>query len=222
MLPALNKISTFQYAPTQDKMDKYKQVLDYASTHPNATIRYNANTMILATDTDAVYLVIPEYHSRISGYYYFTNRMIDYYKVTTTPNRTILIEYKTLKTVVSSSYKAETGGTFENTQNVIPLRHILEKVYLHQQPTKGSPIITENLTSQGILTRFIKPCKSKTWDIGYHWIEDLIYQKHIQLIRKRGIHNWDDYFTKHHPPPAYHQSMRTEYIIHCLTHSTFL
>ena len=75
---------------------------------------------------------------------------------------------------------------FENTQNVIPLRHILETVYLHQQTTKGFPIITENLTSQGILTCFIKTRKSKTWGMRYHWIEDRIFQKYIQLIWKRG------------------------------------
>ena len=83
--------------------------------------------------------------------------MLDYYKSTPTPNDPIFTEYKTLKAVVSSSDEEETGGTFENAQNVIPLRHILGTVYLHQQPTKGSPIITDNLIYQGILTRFIKP-----------------------------------------------------------------
>ena len=114
------------------------------------------------TDTDDAYLVLPESRSRIARYYYFTNRMIYYSKGTSTPNVPILTEYKNLKTVVSSSAEAETGGTFENAQNIIPLRHILETVYLHQQPTKGSPIITDNITSQGILTNFIKPRKSKT------------------------------------------------------------
>ena len=67
--------------------------------------------------------------------------------------------------MVSSSAEAEIGGTFENAQNVIPLRNILENVYLHHQPTKGSPIITYNIKSKGILTRFIKPRKSKNRDM---------------------------------------------------------
>ena len=159
MLPALNEISTCQYAPTQDTMDKCKQVLDYASTHPNKTIRYYSSDIILMTDTYDTYLVLPEARSSIAGYYYFTNRMLDCFKGTPTPNGPILTECKTLKTVVSSSAEAETGGTFENAQNVMPLRHILKTVYLHKQPTKGSPIITTNVTSQDILTRFIKPCK---------------------------------------------------------------
>ena len=92
--------------------------------------------MILITNTDSAYLVLPEAHSRIAGYYYFKNRMLDYYKGNLTPNGPILTECKALKTVVSSSAESETGGNFKNAQNVIPLRHILETVCLHQQPTK--------------------------------------------------------------------------------------
>ena len=69
MLLALNEISTCQYAPTQHTMDKCNQVLDYASTHPNETIRYHASDMILMTDTDDAYLVLLEYCSHIAGYY---------------------------------------------------------------------------------------------------------------------------------------------------------
>ena len=103
--------------------------------------------------------------------------MFDYSKGTPTPNGPILIEWKTLKTVVSSSDESETCGTFENAQNLIPLRHIIETVYLHHQHTKGSPIITNNLTSQVILTCFIKYHKSKTCDMKYHWLEEHIFQK---------------------------------------------
>ena len=72
--------------------------------------------------------------------------MLDYYKGPPTLNDPILTEHKTLKTVVSFSSEAETGVTIKNVQNVIPLRHIIVNVYLHQQPTTGSPIITVNIT----------------------------------------------------------------------------
>ena len=85
--------------------------------------------------------------------------MLDYSRVTTTPKRPIFTEQKTLKTVVYSSSESETVGTLENAQNVIPLIHILQNFYLNQKPTKGSPIATENLTPQGTLILFIKPCK---------------------------------------------------------------
>ena len=70
-----------------------------------------------------------------------------------------------LKTVVYSSDEVETGGNFENAQTVIPLRHTLETVYLHQQINKGSTIINKNITSQDILTYFIKPLRSITFDM---------------------------------------------------------
>ena len=122
--------------------------------------------------------------------------------------------------MVSSSAEVETGGNIKNAQNFIPLVHILKTFFLHQKPIKGSPIITYNITSQGILTCFIKTCKSNTWNTRYHWLEDRIFQKQIQLICKRGIYNWADYFNKHHSP-EYHQLMRPKYLVHCLTNSTF-
>ena len=139
--------------------------------------------------------------------------MLNYSKGNPTPNGPISKECKIFKTKVSSSAESETGDTFKNAQNIIPLRHILETVYLHQQPTEGSPIVTDNLKYQGILTCFIKPRKSKTWDMRYHWLEDRIFQKQIQLIWKRGIYNWSDYFNKHHPP-SYNLLMRN--IILCI------
>ena len=68
--------------------------------------------------------------------------MLDYSKGTPTPNNHILTEFSTPKTLVLSSAEAETGGTFENAQDVVLLRYILETVYFHQKLTKGSPIVT--------------------------------------------------------------------------------
>ena len=191
MLPSLNKISTCQSASTQDTIEKWNQVLDYASTNPNATIRYHKSNMILMTYTYATYLILPEDRSRIAGNYYFTNLMLDYSKGNPTPT-----EWRNLKTVVSSLSESGTGGTIKNAQNAIPLRYIIETVYLYHQPTKGTPIATNNFTPQGILTSFVKPRKSKTLNMIYHWLEDRIFQKQIQLIWKQGICNWYDYFTK--------------------------
>ena len=77
--------------------------------------------MIFMTDTDAASFVLPESRSCISGYYYFKNRILDYSKDTPTPNGPTLTKLKNLKTVASSSAESETGGTFENAQNLIPL-----------------------------------------------------------------------------------------------------
>ena len=62
--------------------------------------------MILMTDTDADYFILPASRSLISGHYYFTKHMLDYSKVTPTTNGPILTEFKNLKTMVSSSAEA--------------------------------------------------------------------------------------------------------------------
>ena len=70
MLVALNEISTSQSAPTQETMKKCDQLLDYAATYPNATICYHASDIILITDPDAAYLVLPKSQSRVAANLY--------------------------------------------------------------------------------------------------------------------------------------------------------
>ena len=51
VLPFFNKITICQYAPIQDKIEKFEQVLDYASMHLNATIQFHASDTIRVTNT---------------------------------------------------------------------------------------------------------------------------------------------------------------------------
>ena len=88
--PIHQQISTFQYALTQDTMEKCNQYLDYASTHTNTTIKYYASDMILTNDTYGTHIIILEARSRIEGHYYFAKQMLDYYKGNPTPNGPIL------------------------------------------------------------------------------------------------------------------------------------
>ena len=149
------------------KMNKYNKVLDYASTHPNATVWYPASNMILMTDIDAAYLVLPEAHSCIAGYYYFTKIMLDYSKVTPTTNGPILTECNTLKIMVSSSAESEIGGTFQNKQNLITLRHILETItYIRDPPKAPQPSHTiSHLKASSLVLWNLSNQKLGTWDI---------------------------------------------------------
>ena len=95
-------------------MEKFNQVLDYASTEPNGTIQYHASNMILMTDKDAAYLVLPAACGLIEGHYCFIKVIIYYSKGNPTPNGPIFIIIQDPQTVVSSSDEAETCGTFES------------------------------------------------------------------------------------------------------------
>jgi hypothetical protein len=53
MLTALGSIATQQANPTKNIMIKVKQFLDYAPTHPDAIVTYQASDMVLAAHSNA-------------------------------------------------------------------------------------------------------------------------------------------------------------------------
>ena len=60
ILPGLNDTSSQTAQPTEVTRTKAQQLMDYANTHPDAFIRYNASDMKLQVDLDAAYLVLPK------------------------------------------------------------------------------------------------------------------------------------------------------------------
>ena len=83
-------------------MKSLRQLLDYAATRPDAKIRFYASDMILLTDSDAAYLVLPNAKSRAAGYYYLSKLGIN-----PPLNGPIWIECRTLPLVASSAAEAE-------------------------------------------------------------------------------------------------------------------
>ena len=79
--------------------------------------------MILHSDTDAAYLVLPKSRNHITGNFYLSNHP----PPTDTPkqklNYLILPVFQTLKTVVASAAEAETGGMLLNGQTMFPIRN---------------------------------------------------------------------------------------------------
>lgn len=64
--------------------------------------------MQLMIDSDTAYLVLPKTHSRIAGYFRLTNIPTRKYKNKYKNNDVILIQYHTLRDVVTSTAKAKT------------------------------------------------------------------------------------------------------------------
>ena len=56
MYVALGTIASQQAKATEVTAGKLLHLLDYAATHPDATIRYRANDMILKQQSDTSYL----------------------------------------------------------------------------------------------------------------------------------------------------------------------
>ena len=137
IIVALNEISNQQAAPTEQTKAACDMLLDYLSTHPNATIRYHASDMILSICSDAAYLVLPNARSRAAGHFFLSTLP------TTTgvnpkpkPNGAIHVLCKTLRTVAASASEAETGALFLNAQEAVPMITSLQEMG-HPQPSTG-------------------------------------------------------------------------------------
>ncbi|KAI2509425.1 Reverse transcriptase (RNA-dependent DNA polymerase) [Fragilaria crotonensis] len=211
IIVALNEISNHQASPTAKTKQACDMLLDYLSTHPDATIRYYASDMILAVCSDAAYLVLPNARSRAAGHFFLTTLP----SATSSPpnpksNGAVHVLCKTIRTVAASASEAETGSLFLNAQEAVPMITALEEMG-HKQPSTGTPIETDNSTAHGILHAQVRLKKSKAFDMRYHWLRDHISQKQFNLYWAPGKSNSADYFSKHHPP-AHHKLMRYQYL----------
>ena len=52
-------------------------MLDYAATHPNSIVTYNASDMVLAGHSDASYLSKTKACSRAGGHFFMSNNSAD-------------------------------------------------------------------------------------------------------------------------------------------------
>ena len=66
-----------QSAPTATTARRLTQFLDYAASHPNSIITYNASGMVLHIHSDASYLSAPNARSRVGGHFYLSDKPAD-------------------------------------------------------------------------------------------------------------------------------------------------
>ena len=170
MIVASNKIASVQAKPTQHTIKKCSCLMDYAATYPCAKLRYFASNMILYVNSDAVYLVQPNAKSRNAGYYILSTYPPPSPTISTpAPNAPILVECKTLRSVVASAAEAETGGLFHDGQTIVHIRRLLKALGHKQPPT---PLKTDNSTSNAFVNRLVQQKKSKSWDMKFHWLRN--------------------------------------------------
>ena len=83
-------------------MQKVKQLLNYAATHPDAIVTYQASDMILAVHSDASYLLESKARSRAGGHFF----LLDNGEFPQN-NETVLTIAQIIKAVMSSAAEAE-------------------------------------------------------------------------------------------------------------------
>ena len=69
----LGSIGSQQVNPTEHTIQKVKQLLDYAATHPDAILTYHASDMVLAGHSEALYFSETKSRSRAGGYFFMSN-----------------------------------------------------------------------------------------------------------------------------------------------------
>ena len=70
MLTTLSSIASMQSAPTAQTMADTKLFLDYAATHEDAVVTYQASDMVLVVHSDASYLSKPKARSWAGGHFF--------------------------------------------------------------------------------------------------------------------------------------------------------
>ena len=216
MLPALGTIAThLHHAPYDTLKQKVDQFLDYAATHPDATIKYIASEMHLWAHTDASYLSETKARSRAGGYFFLSDKPALPIKADSpepTPNMPVHVLCKIIDAVMSSAQEAETGAGFLNAKEAIPMRQALEDLGHPQGPT---PLQFDNKVANGILNDDIIQKRSKAMDMQFYWLRDRIRQLQFHAHWKRGPLNKGDYPSKHHPT-KHHIEVRPQYVLNSL------
>jgi hypothetical protein len=206
MLVALGDLASAQTKGTQKTLDAVTWLLNYAATHPDATIRYHASGMILHVHSDGSYLSAPKARSRAGGHFFLSDAQLDPAKCK--PNGPIHITAKILRNVMASAAEAEIGASYVNGQEAIPIRNTLEELGHPQPPT---PMQVDNTTAVGFANNTIKQKRSKAIDMRFYWIQDRTKQGQFHIYWRPGSQNLGDYHTKHHSP-AHHRLMRPTYL----------
>jgi hypothetical protein len=147
----------------------FTQFLDYASTHPDATIRYSSSPMILTIHSDASYLSELEVRSSVGGIFYLSSPYQPNAPVAT--NGAIHITSLIVKHVMASAAESKHAGLFQNSQEACSFRTTLEELGHPQPPTATK---TDNECAHGIANDTVKQRRSKSMDIRFYWIRDRI------------------------------------------------
>ena len=217
MQTALSSISTSRTSSTiNDIRTRIQHFLDYAWTHPNATLKYVASDMHLWAHSDASYLCEPKGRSRAGGFVYLSSKPQLPLAPNSPPppsNAAIHIVCKVIDTVMSSAQEAETGAGFVTAKDLVPIRQTLEEMGHPQGPT---PLQFDNKCATGIINDNVKQKMSKAMDMRFYWLRDRVRQKQFHVHWKPGTTNLADYVTKHHPT-KHHQSVRPLYVSNSVT-----
>jgi hypothetical protein len=168
MLVALGSLAAVQANGTQQTASACTKLLNYATTHPDATIRHKASNMVLHIHSDASYLSEAQARSRVGGFFFLGTNFKD-----PPLNGAIHVISQIMNNIMASVAEAEVGGLFVNGQAARPIRTTLQELG-HPQPS--TIIIADNECALGIANDTVKQRRFKAIDMRFYWIKDQVAQ----------------------------------------------
>jgi hypothetical protein len=214
MLVALGTLASQQSKGTRATMIALTQLLNYAATHPDASVLFVASDMCLHVSSDGSHLSLPKARSRAAGFHHLSDRPLDPTKppLPTDPeptsNGAIHVFCQILKEALSSTAETELAALYHNGKEACPPRACLEELGHPQPPT---PIQTDNSAAAGIANNNVKQKRSKAMDMCFYWIRDRVRQGQFLVCWRKGKMNKADYFSKDHPT-SHHRDIRSSYL----------
>jgi hypothetical protein len=160
--------------------------------------------MILHIQSDASYLSRSGARSVAGGIFYMGNR-----DQPTGINGAINAISSIIPAVVASVAEAEYAALFINGQEGASLRDTLTAL---GYPQPATMILCDNKCAQGIATDTIKPKRTKSVDMKFHWIRDRIRQGQFLVMWRKGVDNLADFFTK--PLPVHQHQRLMPFLVH--------
>jgi hypothetical protein len=140
MLTALSAIASAQAEPTKNTMTQYREFLNCASTHQNAIMTYKMSDMMLVVHSNASYLSKPKACSCASRHFFMSASIPD-----PKDNEAVLNLAQLLRTVMSSTAKAELGALYINALEAIPQQNILKEMR-HKEPPHANDNKQQHIT----------------------------------------------------------------------------
>jgi hypothetical protein len=121
----VNVLASEQTRATAETADTMIKLLNYCTTHLEATLRYHASYMILNIRSDASYLSEREAISRAGVFFYMDSNTDNTIRLT---NGAVLIISMVLKHIMSSATEAEIGAVILNSKEGTILYTTLEEL----------------------------------------------------------------------------------------------
>ena len=123
LLMTLSAIGTSQASATENTRNDINKLLNYCATYPADSITYRASNMVLAAHFDASFLSEPKSRSRARGHIFLSED-----DPSPRTNGPLLSIARVMRSVYSPASEAETGALYIVTQEMVPLRNMLNEM----------------------------------------------------------------------------------------------